>query len=421
MKFYHSMKRKNYAEYEHIEEYRKNTSKLKIFRGDLLYQYRNLSDFWSIIKSDSFWATNARFSNDNKEQEIGMQIAIKNLTDNLKDKEDVKSAIKKLSVNDCYILCFCEESDLLSQWRGYANNGVSIGFRFRCVMPFSIESKINNRVNYKVMYEAATAVDYRVTKDEDFEVLNLDPKKPNDFVKNVNKYIPYIKHFKFNEEKEYRIVFQNENHELNDYIYYRQANNLMIPYIIVKQGIQEKEGNPIIRIPFFNDLPDDKQTKIHAFVKKNHYILTYPNSKDNYSDKECRGCNIYYTTNYENQDPDRIECPYHSDINTNRRSIKKDITNYNQNNNLFNEIYISANKNVEEKVFNSLEQLIRENDLENVKIWCEGHLPIRTITVGPIRNPKEVKESIIHYCKSIYWLRYVEVMLSDIPYRRSLD
>lgn len=38
-----------------------------------IYQYRSLDNFWSIIESDSFWATNARFSNDHEEQRLGMR------------------------------------------------------------------------------------------------------------------------------------------------------------------------------------------------------------------------------------------------------------------------------------------------------------------------------------------------------------
>lgn len=29
-----------------------------------------------------------------------------------------------------FMVCFCEDGDLLSQWRGYAQNGVSIGMDF---------------------------------------------------------------------------------------------------------------------------------------------------------------------------------------------------------------------------------------------------------------------------------------------------
>ena len=46
----------------HIKQ--KNSKKM-----NLVYQYRNFDSFWSIVKSDAFWATNARFSNDEAEQQ----------------------------------------------------------------------------------------------------------------------------------------------------------------------------------------------------------------------------------------------------------------------------------------------------------------------------------------------------------------
>ena len=53
----------------------------------------------------------------------------------------------------------------------------------------------------------------------------------------------------------------------------------------------------------------------------------------------------------------------------------------------------------------------------SIKLWCEGHLPIRKITVGPFENREYIKECIEHKFSNIYWLNYVSVQTSDIPYR----
>lgn len=44
---------------------------------------------------------------------------------------------------DCYIVCFCDDNDRLSQWRGYAKEGIAIGFDFRNTRPFFIKCNIN--------------------------------------------------------------------------------------------------------------------------------------------------------------------------------------------------------------------------------------------------------------------------------------
>ena len=101
----------------------------------LVYQYRSFKSFWQILKSDSFWATNARFSNDEEEQQFGMEIIAalfgdKCLEDNQNDN---------FGLNENYIICFCKEDDKLSQWRGYApEGGVSMGFDFGMPRAFSI-------------------------------------------------------------------------------------------------------------------------------------------------------------------------------------------------------------------------------------------------------------------------------------------
>ena len=54
---------------------------------------------------------------------------------------------------------------------------------------------------------------------------------------------------------------------------------------------------------------------------------------------------------------------------------------------------------------------------KSIRIWCEGFLPIRGITVGPSSDAEELRESIVHRIKNIYWMKYVDVKVSDIPYR----
>ena len=68
-------------EWNCIENVRKAKYRLENLSGEIneprkaeeryVYQYRSLDSFWAIVQSDSFWATNARFSNDLEEQNLG--------------------------------------------------------------------------------------------------------------------------------------------------------------------------------------------------------------------------------------------------------------------------------------------------------------------------------------------------------------
>ena len=53
----------------------------------------------------------------------------------------------------------------------------------------------------------------------------------------------------------------------------------------------------------------------------------------------------------------------------------------------------------------------------NLRIWCEGHLPIREIIADPGERQREMKESLEYYKDTVYWLRYVDIRNSDIPLR----
>lgn len=53
----------------------------------------------------------------------------------------------------------------------------------------------------------------------------------------------------------------------------------------------------------------------------------------------------------------------------------------------------------------------------NVKIWCDGHMPIRRIIIGPSRDAELMKASIEEYIKTRYWMKDIKVDISNIPLR----
>ena len=110
------------------------SNSVKLVSQPRVYHYRDLASFWEIIKSDSLWATNARFSNDEAEQQFGMEVISSVLSESEKELME-----HDLGLDEKYIVCFCEENDTLSQWRGYApEGGVSLGFDFGMPRVFSV-------------------------------------------------------------------------------------------------------------------------------------------------------------------------------------------------------------------------------------------------------------------------------------------
>ena len=99
-----------------------------------LYHYCSNSTFCSIINSKSIWLSSMSLSNDTMEGKWLREIMIGKLRTASVSPATFQAAIEKfdlmLEISDRLGFCLSEKDDLLSQWRGYAEDGagVSIGF-----------------------------------------------------------------------------------------------------------------------------------------------------------------------------------------------------------------------------------------------------------------------------------------------------
>lgn len=101
---------------------------------ETLYHYCSNHAFVEIIKNRKIWLSSLLLSNDTLEGKLASDIFAA-----LLNREGSTSDVKQLLIKQVEFLervcegtgfCLSEEGDLLSQWRGYAENasGVSIGF-----------------------------------------------------------------------------------------------------------------------------------------------------------------------------------------------------------------------------------------------------------------------------------------------------
>lgn len=127
----------------------------------ILYHYTTLEGLLGIIGSKTLWATDAEFLNDAQEMQFGRPEVHRALLDRAEslwpEGSDPESDASPDLQDDCsraaairsaaaelypepgpfarygrhaaYVACFCEEGDLLSQWRGYSSGGgYALGF-----------------------------------------------------------------------------------------------------------------------------------------------------------------------------------------------------------------------------------------------------------------------------------------------------
>lgn len=184
------------------------------------YHYTKMNTLFDILEGDSFWVSNIRFSNDYMEEKMIP-------TDDYIYRDD-------------YVLCFCQVNDILSQWRGYCFDGGA-----------SIKLDIRKNLEYSILHaDYEMSKKYEIVKNRPLPVVYVDTSPQSvmyDLKKKVQdeKYegitlrdvVPFIKNNKFNEEKEFRMVFSNVDGELSRCIRFRTlSNGVKVPYVVVKCG-----------------------------------------------------------------------------------------------------------------------------------------------------------------------------------------
>jgi hypothetical protein len=124
----------------------------------LLYHYTDAAGVQGVVQGNELWASNAAFLNDSTEvvyiQEVLRKVVLE-IEDRYSDKivgqylglleEAFRAALVERF--EVYVACFCENPDLLSQWRGYppAGGGYAIGFRASVIA--------RGRLLEKIIYE----------------------------------------------------------------------------------------------------------------------------------------------------------------------------------------------------------------------------------------------------------------------------
>lgn len=374
-----------------------------------LYQYRNLDGFWSIIKNDCIWARNIRFSNDEQERKQGIEI--------LKEFYKTSNTETINEQNDYYMICFCKEDDILSQWRGYApDGGVSMCFEINNQLPFKIianedELDIVSKPHKVIYLDKNDKTECELIFNELFANENRTSPS-NDPKENILSLIPYLKDKGFDEEKEWRIIINDKFNgidplKLKKFINFQKLDHLELPYIKIKTGnsiFDNKQS--VVKIQIYEDYLRQKIIKLLKINCKSSVRIVdcfsgYPNKLDCFA---CtRKIKLYDTNSHDKI----IQC-----------RIIDDYIGINASENC---IVISQGYDQKE-VFELIEKILLSVNEQSIKIWCEGHLPIKSVTVGPCENRDYVAENIKNYFKNSenYWLRYVDVKKSKIPYRSKL-
>ncbi len=223
-----------------------------------LNHYTNLDSLIGIISNNELWLSNLFFQNDKNEYEVGMYIFRQELkrrkTYYIKNKKEtvflnsLGSALNHLLNMQAYTISFSEESDLLSQWRGYADNcrGVRIEFTNLDLLKTQgiqllpcIYKPQDHEAYIKYLFDKALEI-FHITKEEGITNKDdfLKDERPYSdaiqaagsyFISTSNVACSIIKDSAFREECEWRLINFKKN-----IAFYRAKHHYIVPYIKMK-------------------------------------------------------------------------------------------------------------------------------------------------------------------------------------------
>ncbi|MER8692082.1 DUF2971 domain-containing protein [Mesorhizobium opportunistum] len=218
-----------------------------------LCHYTTLEGALSILEKDDLWLSHLRFSNDDEELKYGHQVVRDELRILSKGHfgakqtllDEVQERLSAAEDHPIYICCFCEVDNLLSQWRGYAENGggVSIEFEpegFKAVVGGEVTSGLSRlwRVFYdqdlqRRIVDACIDYPYWGSKSDDERAAHI--------VDAIHFFVPTFKNQDFRGEQERRLIFTPGGAEVQP-PQYRVRSGMIVPYVCLKHIAPETSG-----------------------------------------------------------------------------------------------------------------------------------------------------------------------------------
>lgn len=192
-----------------------------------LCHYTSLPTLFSILESDSLWATATRFSNDSSEE---MVFSDTSYFENTKIKMDN------------FLLCLSQNEDCLSQWRGYCpNGGGAVELDLMSPRQYSVlYANYDTTSQYRLVENAPLRVLYvprnRALHEEIIRVIQEKDATP-DIPLKMHNLLPYFKNAAFHEEGEWRLLFENTTNSFSPCIRFRTLRDgVKVPYLVIKCG-----------------------------------------------------------------------------------------------------------------------------------------------------------------------------------------
>ena len=240
-----------------------------------VYHYTTIEGVVGICTSRTIWATNVSYMNDASEYIYATQI-IEEVTRAYAAHhpgfEGYLSACHQNPLElglDVYAACFCEEGDLLSQWRSYARQGTGYAIEFswpklRDRFPRNRLGRVEysedtqRNVLNQILDSLAGDVSF-VEPDQNRKLASIAAGLANALL----TVRAFLKSPTFREEEEWRVIAFHKTDTSEEL--YRQSNDILVPYCALPLG--DLDEFPITKIVIGPSLhPKAAQYSLRRFL-----------------------------------------------------------------------------------------------------------------------------------------------------------
>jgi Protein of unknown function (DUF2971) len=271
----------------------------------VLHHYTDAFGVHGIITANCLWATATQFSNDSSEIDYAASIAVE-IIHRTWEKKKISNSWEQLlaahlirlfssplhTFGQPFIVSFCEDGDLLSQWRGYGQgSGFSLAFRSLCQrQTVRLFCKNGFRTMLKkVIYEADKQRDrLRFILNRFIKLVNGFPFSPTStngqaahvelsllLILEMTDWACTVKHMSFSEEKEWRIITYPRGATLvgaspPNYagVLVRPTPRLLLPYMVFEPSSRKRL--PLLEIRCGPSPYQEQSARAMKILLRNH-------------------------------------------------------------------------------------------------------------------------------------------------------
>jgi hypothetical protein len=248
---------------------------------DLLWHYTDAAGALGILHGRAFWATHALFMNDASELRLAyplLEEALEEAGKRVVGEEVLELLTVALSVMisrrskdpDVYAVCFCEDGDLLSQWRAYgvSGGGYAIGVDARSMKTaadttyaLSLCPVVYQTDRQRMLAQEIVERTIRVfaqhmeAHPDDFD--NAASVTARTFSFLAQTFASRIKDSAFREEQEWRLIYARDPNGpvATAARQFRSGTRGLVPFISIPLGVPAEAPGPVRLDLGLSDLP----------------------------------------------------------------------------------------------------------------------------------------------------------------------